>query len=95
LLNRESVLSSRRATRSRIKSRRLWSVLAMLRQKEETARTFAADSRSLTRSTLDPETFENQAKASGKAHDAILSLLENEGHFLFPSLARKNPGIKL
>ncbi len=68
---------------------RLWGTLAILKQKEEVARTMAADARSSVNSEIDPEFFDEQARAARKAQELIEKVLDEQGSVLFPGLLPK------
>lgn len=63
---------------------RLWTTIALLKQKQQMAETMAADARSMLRATPDPEFFEKQAEASKKAQEQIEKVLSDYGAILFP-----------
>jgi two-component system chemotaxis response regulator CheB len=66
-----------------------WRMLSILKEKENVARTMAADARSTLTSLVDPEYFDKQAEASVEAQKLLYSILERLGPILFPGIPEK------
>jgi hypothetical protein len=66
-------------------------VLALLKQKENVARSVAAEARNSAENPFDAESFEIQAQAAADARDTIAGILEEKGPIMFPSELKRNP----
>ena len=68
----------------------LWTVLALLKQKAETARTMAADARSVRGTRGNLEYFEKQAHTADEVGEMIQKIVEEKRDELFPGLPQKS-----
>jgi len=67
-----------------------WRILSLLKEKEQVARTMAADARGSHSSPVDPEYYEKQARAAAEAQADIGDILDRLGPVLFPGIPHKD-----
>ncbi len=66
-----------------------WRIIAILKEKEDAARTMAADARSILNPKVSPEYYEKQVQASTEAIKRIYAILDDLGPVLFPAVPQE------
>ncbi|MFZ6029027.1 MAG: chemotaxis protein CheB [Chloroflexota bacterium] len=64
-----------------------WRLMSIMKEKEDAAKTLAADAYASATTTVDPQYFERQAKAAAEAYERLERLIEEFGPALFPEAA--------
>jgi len=67
-----------------------WRLLAILKEKQDVAKTMATDTRATIHKVVQPEYFDRQALAAQEAQERINDILDELGPELFPGVPEKD-----